>query len=390
MAKKKAVAPLCAEGEPEHFPHELLDQSPAERQRFFEHQCIIDHPRLQDACAQVIREICVPGRTGTYVRKGATVLVIGTSRVGKTTLIQLLEQELLGSTLSTLQKQQAMIPFASVLMAGAENGRFDWRDYYEAVLRALYDPFVRPMSPRVRTRDIRIATLEAIKQRKPIAILVDEAHHLAKKGKGPRLQDQMDVLKAIENETGVSHVLVGTYEMRPFRSVNPQLACRSVDIHFSRYDASNATDLQHFRSLLWAFQCLLPVASEPALKDDHWQFLYGASLGCVGILKHHLDRALSLALASDADTVTLDHLQRTALSHDRRSLAWQAIIEGEKDLAGGGQTEQQWLQQLGVMTPTAPKKRRRSETTVSPFHRLPGRDTIGKTLSTESMNEKVI
>ena len=35
-----------------------------------------------------------------------------------------------------------------------------------------------------------------------------------------------------ENATGASHILVGTYEMRPFRKANAQLACRSVDVHF--------------------------------------------------------------------------------------------------------------------------------------------------------------
>jgi len=34
---------------------------------------------------------------------------------------------------------------------------------------------------------------------------------------GRRLQDHLDHLKHFENLSGVSHILVGTYEMRPFR-----------------------------------------------------------------------------------------------------------------------------------------------------------------------------
>src|SRR6267154_5523592 len=98
---------------------------------------------------------------------------------------------------------------------------------------------------------MREATEAAYLERKPLAIIVDEAHHLAEAAHGSRLQSQLNHLKNFENLTGVSHILVGTYAMRPFRKVNAQLACRSVDVHFPRYDATIDQDAQVFQSVVW-------------------------------------------------------------------------------------------------------------------------------------------
>src|SRR5260370_11717262 len=154
----------------------------------------------------------------------------------------------------------------------------------------------------------------ALGARKPLAIIVDEAHHLAAAARGSRLQSQLNHLKHFENATGVSHILVGTYEMRPFRKVNAQLACRSMDVHFPRYDLINEDDCQIFRSVLWALQRQMPVVEEPLLAELHWEFLYARSIGCIGLLKLHLNLALNLALTEGAKTVTETHLRQTAPS----------------------------------------------------------------------------
>src|SRR5260370_3601504 len=160
---------------------------------------------------------------------------------------------------------------------------------------------------------IREAMEAALIHRKPMGIIVDEAHHLAKAASGRRLQDQLDHLKYFENMTGVSHILVGTYEMRPFRMVNAQLACRSIDVHFPRYDAAKEEDVQLFQSALWALQRQLPVEEEPLLAEQSWEFLYARSIGCIGLLKLHLNRALGLPLSEGAKSLNLRPFQQTAL-----------------------------------------------------------------------------
>ena len=162
-----------------------------------------------------------------------------------------------------------LIPF--VLIDPPGSGRFEWIGYYEAVLRQLRDPFLDLRIPSLRTRDFLEAMIEALIQRKPYAVIVDEAQHLAKAASSKMRQEQLDQLKFIENRTGVSHVLVGTYEMRPFRKANAQLAGRSIDVHFPRYDATKPKEAVIFQSVLWALQRQLPVEKEPLLMEHHFK-----------------------------------------------------------------------------------------------------------------------
>ncbi len=191
----------------------------------------------------------------------------------------------------------------------------------------------------------------ALIHRKPMGIIVDEAHHLAKAASGRRLQDQLDHLKYFENMTGVSHILVGTYEMRPFRMVNAQLACRSIDVHFPRYDATKEDDAQIFQSVLWALQRQLPVEEEPQLAEQYWEFLYARSLGCIGLLKLHLNRALSMALSEGTRTILLSHLQQTAMSEAKVALALRNAIESEAELVETEGADERLLTLMGLREP---------------------------------------
>jgi hypothetical protein len=334
-------------GGPDGFPAALLTQPTGARQEYFEQQCLIEHPRLCEALDHILHTVCPPGDGATMRRPGTMVLVIGPPRVGKTTLIRLLEERLLAQAKGQMERDPGFIPFASITTAGPDASRFDWRTYYRAVLRGLHDPFVDGKIARIRERELREAMESALLQRKPIAVIVDEAHHLAKTSSGRHLQDQLDQLKYFENLTGVSHLLVGTYELRPFRKVNAQLACRSIDVHFSRYDAAKDDDAQVLRSVLWALQRQLPVLEEPHLVE-HWEFLYARSIGCIGLVKMHLNRALHMALTERAKTITLTHLRKTAMPEARVELALRNALESETELAESVGADERLLTLLGL------------------------------------------
>jgi hypothetical protein len=188
---------------PEFFPPELLKLPAGARQEYFEQQCLISHPRLLEALETTLQVICPPGEGASTRRIGTMVLVIGPSRVGKTTLIRLLEERLASMSQVQMQTSPSFIPFASILAAGSGANRFEWAEYYRAVLRALHDPFVDGKVARIRARELREAMETALLERKPLAIIVDEAHHLAEAARGSRLQSQLNHLKHFENATGV-------------------------------------------------------------------------------------------------------------------------------------------------------------------------------------------
>jgi AAA domain len=335
---------------PEPFPTDLLQQPKGARIEYFETQCLIMHTRIEEVCRTVMRSICMPGDDMLHRGLGSMVLVIGPTRVGKTKLIELLEKELLKRARERMLQDPSYMPFASITTDVGEWGRFDWMDYYPAVLEQLHDPFLRSSKNHwMPARDVKNAMIEALLQRKTQVVIVDEAHHLAKAGnRGQRLHSNLDHLKYFENKTGVSHVLVGTYAMRPFRKVSAQLALRTIDVHFSRYDATKEEDRIAFKSALWALQRQLPVQEEPQLRP-HWEFLYARSNGCIGALKQHLNQALRLALEENAKTVMLEHLKKTAPSKDKVDLALEEILNGEADLAEADDADEDLLKNLGLI-----------------------------------------
>jgi hypothetical protein len=373
--------------EPEYFPSVLLKLPNGTRQEYFEQHCLIEHPRLLETLDATIQAICPPGEGASMRRPGTMVLVIGPPRVGKTTFVRLLEERLLSQARGGMEQDPGFIAFSSITAAGPEASRFDWPTYYRAVLRGLQDPFVDGKTARIPTRELREAMEAALIHRKPIAILVDEAHHLAKAASGRRLQDQLDHLKYFENVTGVSHILVGTYELRPFRKVNAQLACRSVDVHFSRYDASKEEEAQVFRSVLWALQRHLPVEKEPQLVE-HWEFLYARSIGCIGLLKMHLNRALNAALTEGAQTVTLSHVRKTAMPEARVELALRNALESEAELAESDDADERLLTLLGLRG-TRPPELQKGEPRPTAKQRRPGKREPGRD-STGDANEEEI
>ena len=381
--------------EPERFDPALLVQPSAARVAWFEKECTIEHISLLQARDAVLRTICSPGEGPSLNRLGTMVLVIGPMRVGKTTLIRLLEHELLQRASERMLRDPGHRPFVSVSVTGPGSGRFDWIDYYTAVLRQVNNPFLDRKPAAIRVRDLREAMEEALIQHHPYAVIVDEAHHLAKAASGRTLQDQLDHLKYLENRTGVCHVLVGTYEMRRFRTVTPQLAGRSVDVHFRRYDATKKEDREEFRSVLWALQRHLPLTVEPLLAEQHWEMLYARSIGCIGLLKLHLIRALALALTENAETITETHLRATALSEDRVKEMLHAALAGEADLTEPEGADERLLELLGLRERATipPRDQAPSETKQDqpvpapggrkPGDRNPGRDDIGPGADTE-------
>ncbi len=333
----------CADEEPEFFDRALLLQPPDARQEYFENHCLIEHPRLLEALDAILESICAPGAGASTRRPGTMVLVIGPARVGKTTLIHLLEERLLAYAASQMQRDPTFIPLASIPAPEPGSGRFEWTEFYKPVLRQLGNPFVDSPTHPIRARQMRAAMVAAYLERKPLAIIVDEAHHLARARSGHGLHDHLDHLKNCENLTGVSHILVGTYAMRPFRKVNAQLACRSVDVHFPRYDMTKEEDCQVFRSVLWALQRQLPVEEEPRLTQKHWEFLSARSIGCIGLLKLHLKRARNRALKEGTRTVTLDHLRQTAAPDVRVKLALRNALESEAEFVEAEDADEQLL-----------------------------------------------
>ncbi len=303
--------------------------------------------------------------------------------------------------MSELLADSGRLPSVSVEVPAPESGHYPWKDFYKRILRTMEDPFVERsvkycgargghrtaednlvVGRGVLAQELRHAVEQALRHRRPAAVLLDEAQHFMKIASGRKLLDQMDIIKSLANMTNVVQVLIGTYELIPFLNLSGQLSRRSTVIHFPRYHAEDAEDIRLFGSVVRVFQRVMPLEQEPNLLP-HLEYLYAGSIGCVGILKDWLHKAYAVALRSKAKTLTLAHLKACALSATQCRKMLAEARAGEQNLAEDEDAGTKLAEELGMSffdvgapagapNPSAPKRR-----SLRPGERKPTRDAVG-------------
>ena len=352
----------------------------------------VAHPRLVEVKNTLMNAI-------RGAEPNSLIFVFGPTGVGKTTLRLKTEQLITTELLSELHEDHTRIPIVSVEAVAPESGSFNWRDHYKRLLIRLDEPLIdyklnrhveeHPIEPprcfmptaRAVGTDYRYAVEQAIRYRRPLAVMIDEAQHLGKTASGRRLLDQLDVIKSIANQTKTVHVLFGTYDLLAFRNLNGQLSRRSIDVHFGRYRAEDPQDRQTFVNVLQSFEKELPF-EHPADLVNEWEFLYERSLGCVGVLKEWLVRAVTTAFRENRNRLTRAHLEAHALSVAQCEQMHAETADGELKLAEGSQAIIQLRGRLGL-TNRGTTKANASQAASPvrfrrPGQRLPTRDAVGQ------------
>jgi AAA domain len=318
------------------FPRELLARPARERVQYFK-EYIVAHPVLKEARVRLLQIIREPA-------DGLLVFVLGPSGVGKTTLRCKFQEKIVEGAGTRMEADPGHIPVVGVEAVSSDTGKFVWKDFYRRALAAVDETMLdhkvaygvryedtasrRMFSYKSTATEHRQAYEQVLRHRRPLAVCIDEAQHIAKGASGSSLLSQMDCLKSLANLTETPHVLFGTYALRVFRNLSGQLIRRSVDVHLRRYRASTS-DLKVFKGVVKTFQHELPVHEIPDL-EAQWEFLYERSLGCVGTLKEWLCRALSVALEEDGGrALRHEHLSRTAIPVSQCEQMLNEIIEGE-------------------------------------------------------------
>ena len=389
------------------FPPELLSQPWSARIHYFQ-AYMMAHPRLvatREALLNAIHE----------VPANSLILVFGPTGVGKTTLREKIEQVLAAELLPMLEADRGRLPVVSVECIAPESGSFSWRDHFRRLLLQMDEPLVdykinTAVPIHIRDKAVRFmpsaravgaeyhhAVERALAFRRPMAVLIDEAQHLARMSSGRRLSDQLDVIKSLANRTNTVHVLIGTYELLAFRNLSAQLSRRSIDIHFPRYKADDPDDLKVFRTIVKSFEQQLPLLEPPDLLKD-WEYLYERSIGCVGVLKDWLVRVLVSLSRRGAETLNRKDVEAHAPSVAQCDKMLSEAVEGEVRLSESTEERNRLRTRLGLSAiensgedaaDSAIKIAAPRRNPLKPGQRRPIRDAVGTTSSMEANGSRL-
>jgi hypothetical protein len=340
-------------------PDKIAHLSSEEKKALFMN-VTITHPQLKAVHDKIRRAIRQPAGF-------SFVLVHGPTGAGKTTMMEsLIEQtkELFLSaeakasfpTFSPYEMVPTSIPVLRIEADPPDKSAFNRGYFYRTVLTLLGEQtYPQQMhvdihaeaAPPKRRRMTRAATesndvpelregAQAALYRHGVRVIfLDEAHHLlmARDGtQGSTLQEQLEWLKSL-SKTGILYVLVGTYDLFNFGKLNGQIGRRCLPVHFPRYQLEREADCVAFQAALLELLRRVPLVC-PAERwvTDHWLYFYECSIGCIGILKDWLLRAVSAALDDGASRLSLDCVQDYALPVEvYRQMALDAY-EGEQRL----------------------------------------------------------
>ena len=136
---------------------------------------------------------------------------------------------------------------------------------------------------------------------------------------GRSLARQLDVIKTSVDTSGITHLLVGTYELRALVMPNGQLGRRTKVIDFRPYQPDVPGDLDAFAEILSQLVQALPL-DQPGRSLDVFEGRINELLfhcaGCVGVLKDWLRDALQIALEEKRRFIPWSLMQSTQPDED--------------------------------------------------------------------------
>ncbi len=335
--------------------HDINHLSIEEKKARFR-QVTVTHRPLEQTHRKIVRAVREPA--------GFTfVLTYGPTGVGKSkmieTVVRQLNEELRVPSTPTFLRPRPPAPSPVLVIEADQPDRnvFDRGDYYRTALTLMGEPTYqqrlhmdihgeaqpvkrRPLRGKAAESndlpELKAATKEAMPRHGVQVVMIDEAHQMLSGGggvNGATLQERLEWLKSLSSTAQIIHILVGTYDLLNAGKFNGQIGRRCLPVHFSRYRLEREADCVEFQSALVSLLEQVPLGCDvETLVGSYWVYFYEGCIGCIGVLKDWLVRAVSAALDDGEERLTLDCLHDHILPTDiLRQMALDAS-EGEQKL----------------------------------------------------------
>lgn len=319
------------------FPPTLLQQDIATRLRYFE-GIYLAHPHFVGTRDTLLQMLQQPERP-------PVVCVIGASGVGKSTLIPILEKQLLQQALPDMLAHPGSIPVAcAVVEPPAEASKFNWAEHDYRILKALREPLIdfkldddeliefkeSRKRKQVPANALYHAFRRCCQARNTAVIVLDEAQHVTKV-RPEKLSEQARAIYTRARESGTTHVLFGTYELVELAHLLGTLDERNKLLQFRRYRYNDLNERELFENILFSFQQHLPLPEETDLIQDVRYFYRGCG-GCVGLLKDWLTASLDAALEKGAARLYHEYLDTYMMAGHKVTQILEEATQGEETL----------------------------------------------------------
>lgn len=310
----------------------------------------IKHARLVD-CYQQLQQIHMKP-DGERV-----ILLVGPTGVGKSKLLERIHNDCQMHYAVEMDQDTGFIPSLFMKLPSPTprlTGRsdFDWKDTFIRLLESGNEVLIRrKVIPKAKIEldgeiitdvhslvgsELRRSIEKFVQFRHIRQVMLDEAGHIFVADSGKNYHLHFELLKSMAIAFQRPLILSGSYDLLKATELNGQLARRIEIIHFQRYTHDDFdTDKNHygqsFGNAVFTLLERIPIPKEDGLLDRLDYFLM-KSLGCIGILKEWLERALALALQEVNPILSKKVLEKSALSNKRLIKILREIKLGEETL----------------------------------------------------------
>lgn len=259
----------------------------------------ISHPRYEECLNLTFSYLAL-------APQGSVVVLVGPTRVGKTTLTDAVSKRLVRAK-DGLDRDG--VPIVRVDATTTDQGFMSTRYMKLRILEELGHPMFQPGTYQPRfsmTESAAQLTLNrAFEALGTKYLIIDEAHHLLRTKSERLIGSSLDNLKCIGNENNVVVLLSGGYELLNTCFESAHLNGRLSLVDFGRYKPV-APQLVHFDRILVTVDELLPWSSGASLLK-YRDLIYEGSLGCCGLVIGWVVRALATMHAQGAVQLKVSH-----------------------------------------------------------------------------------